>query len=558
MTLITVEPWPDRESLVLYGERRRLRRRFLNRSRLPLLRRISQIFFLLLFLWLLLFTSLNLFIGGATEIQLRAPVRLFFEWDPLVAVVNALAGHALYRGLIWSLVILVPALFLGRFFCGWICPMGTLQHFVGNMPSEAKRGKQRIESNRNKRWQTVKYVVLIAGLVAACFGSAAIGWIDPFSLLVRSFGLSILPAFNAAARAALTPLETSHFGAIKATGQALHTILHYTVLDLRQPHYAQGLILGILFIAILALSLRITRFWCRAICPLGALLGAVSRWSILGLSKDAAACDKCNRCLLDCQGGDDPIGGVPWRKSECLMCMNCVGSCPHDSLKFKFFRPKLGRDAEVASPNLGRRRALTGLAAGAAIVPLMRANPGLGKGRHERLLRPPGSLDEQEFLSRCIPHWKRPDWRDCGRRHWCRASATASRVACSVRRSAQPAPSGRSRRRKRAGWWVWASRASRSAWGRHSMTGAAACRGPWLPSASSAKSGARFRPKLFMSKRRRSSTPPAMSRHSSSRASIQAVAWVAARASMPARCRSIRLFTLPALARAVRRGVRFC
>jgi len=374
----------------------------LNRSRLPLLRRISQIFFLLLFLWLLLFTSLNLFIGGATEIQLRAPVRLFFEWDPLVAVVNALAGHALYRGLIWSLVILVPALFLGRFFCGWICPMGTLQHFVGNMPSEAKRGKQRIESNRYKRWQTVKYVVLIAGLVAACFGSAAIGWIDPFSLLVRSFGLSILPAFNAAARAALTPLETSHFGAIKATGQALHTILHYTVLDLRQPHYAQGLILGILFIAILALSLRITRFWCRAICPLGALLGAVSRWSILGLSKDAAACDKCNRCLLDCQGGDDPIGGVPWRKSECLMCMNCVGSCPHDSLKFKFFRPKLGRDAEVASPNLGRRRALTGLAAGAAIVPLMRANPGLGKGRHERLLRPPGSLDEQEFLSRCI------------------------------------------------------------------------------------------------------------------------------------------------------------
>ena len=157
--------------------------------------------------------------------------------------------------------------------------------------------------------------------------------------------------------------------------------------------------LGILFIAILAASLRVTRFWCRAICPLGALLGAVSRWSILGLHKDPAACDKCNRCLLHCQGGDDPIGGVPWRKAECLMCMNCVGACPHDSLQFKFFRN--GRH-EVASPDLGRRRALTGLAAGAAIVPLMRANTGLGKSRHERLLRPPGSLDEPDFLSRCI------------------------------------------------------------------------------------------------------------------------------------------------------------
>ena len=118
------------------------------RSRLPLWRRISQIFFLLLFLALLILTSLRPTPGATADIHLRAPVRLFFEWDPLVAVVNALAGHALYRGLLWSLLILVPTLFLGRFFCGWICPMGTLQHFFANMPSEAKRGKQRIDSNR--------------------------------------------------------------------------------------------------------------------------------------------------------------------------------------------------------------------------------------------------------------------------------------------------------------------------------------------------------------------------------------------------------------------------
>ena len=368
------------------------------RSRLPLLRRISQIIFLLLFLGLLIFTTLRPASGGAGEIHLRAPVRLFFEWDPLVAVVNALASHALYRGLLWSLVILLPTLFLGRFFCGWICPMGTLQHFVGNMPSEVKRGKQRIESNRYKRWQTAKYVVLIAGLVAAFFGSAAIGWLDPFSLLVRSFGLSLLPAFNVAVRAVLAPLEHSHIGAIKVTGQMLHTVLQATVLDFRQTHFAQGLVLGILFLVILAASFRITRLWCRSICPLGALLGAVSRWSILGLHKDLEKCNNCNRCLLNCQGGDDPIGSASWHKSECLMCMNCVGACPDHSLTFRFFR----NEKEVASPDLGRRKTLTGLAAGAAVVPLMRANTGLGKSRHERLLRPPGALDESDFLSRCI------------------------------------------------------------------------------------------------------------------------------------------------------------
>ena len=67
-------------------------------------------------------------------------------------------------------------------------------------------------------------------------------------------------------------------------------------------------------------------------------------------------------------------------------------------LQFRFFR----KEHEIASPDLGRRRTLTGLAAGAAAVPLMRANTGLGKSRHERLLRPPGSVDESDFLSRCI------------------------------------------------------------------------------------------------------------------------------------------------------------
>lgn len=363
-----------------------------------MLRRISQIFFLILFFSLLLFTSLRPAPGATGDIHLRAPVRLFFALDPLVALTNALAGHALYRGLLLSLVILLPTLFLGRFFCGWICPMGTLQHFVGSLPSEAKRGKQRIESNRYKRWQTTKYMVLIAGLVAASFGSALIGWLDPFSLLVRSFGLSLLPAFNFAVRATLLPLEHSRIAAISGAAKAVHGALQATVLDFRQPHFAQGLLLGVLFLVILAASLRITRLWCRSICPLGALLGIVSQGSVLGLHKDPDSCNHCNRCLLNCQGGDDPIGGVPWRKAECHLCMNCVGSCPHHSLVFRFFR----KEPEVVSPDLGRRKALAGLAVGAAIVPLMRASTGLGKSRHERLLRPPGSLDESDFLSRCI------------------------------------------------------------------------------------------------------------------------------------------------------------
>ena len=65
-----------------------------------------------------------------------------------MAAGNAVATGALYRGLWWRVAILIPTLFLGRFFCGWICPLGTLLHFAGSWKSPWKRGARRLASNR--------------------------------------------------------------------------------------------------------------------------------------------------------------------------------------------------------------------------------------------------------------------------------------------------------------------------------------------------------------------------------------------------------------------------
>jgi ferredoxin len=197
------------------------------------------------------------------------------------------------------------------------------------------------------------------------------------------------------------------------------------------------------------------------------------------------------------------------------MCMNCVGSCPHDSLQFKLL-PQGERSCLARS---GPAQTITGLAAGAAMVPLMRANTGLGKSRNERLLRPPGSLDEPEFLSRCIrcgecmkvcpntrciPRSIRPAWKGLWtptlvpRIGYCEPSCVLCSEVCPTGAIWQITP-------KEKGWvvGVGAAEASRFAWGRRFTIAAAACRGPWPPSASSAKSGARFRPRPFMCKRRR-------------------------------------------------------
>ncbi len=362
------------------------------------LRLISQILFFLLFLFLLIRTEFRGTIAtSSSDIRLPYPVGLFFQLDPLVSLSNALTGHGLYRGLLWSLVILIPAMFLGRFFCGWICPLGSIHHFFGSLRSERKRGRQLLESNRYKRWQTTKYYILIAVLVSALLGTGIVGWLDPFSFLVRSMGLSVLPTTNYGLQAGLHWLEQSRLGVVSSIGMALHFALGLVLLNFKQPYFHQGVWLGVIFAFILALNLRVTRFWCRAICPLGALLGIVSRWSVLGLVKNPEHCNDCNRCLLRCQGGDDPIGGVPWHQPECHLCLNCVSECPEHGLQFKFFPVQ-----KVAGTNLQRRKVLTGLAAGTALVPLMRSTPGFAIERHERLLRPPGALDEEFFLSRCI------------------------------------------------------------------------------------------------------------------------------------------------------------
>ena len=98
--------------------------------KLTRLRLLSQIAFVALFMFLLLRTEFRGSLhGDANDIRLPYPVNLFFRLDPLVAVSNALAAHALYRGLLWSLLILIPTLFLGRFFCGWSAPWARFTTF---------------------------------------------------------------------------------------------------------------------------------------------------------------------------------------------------------------------------------------------------------------------------------------------------------------------------------------------------------------------------------------------------------------------------------------------
>lgn len=365
-------------------------------------RRLSQAAFLLTFLWLLTQTAFRgTFAARSGEpVRLPWPVELFLSLDPFISVMTLLSTHTVYRGMVLSLIVLVLTFVFGRVFCGWICPFGTLHHITGWVfPSRYLRGLRRVNANRNKAWQIGKYYVLLASLGAALFGSALGGLLDPICFAVRAIGLGVIPVLQYAGSRSTDYLVATNVRPLQGPADAVQDYLASTLWTAEQRYYNEIWFILVLFIAVLFMNRIIPRFWCRALCPLGALLGTVSRFSIIGMEKDDAKCTNCNACVMHCQGADSPNGGVKHRQEECHVCLNCEAACPEDVIKWRFF-PRL-RSIEQA-PNLVRRTALASVAAGAVTLPTLRLANWPDKAYNPKVIRPPGSVEEREFLERCI------------------------------------------------------------------------------------------------------------------------------------------------------------
>lgn len=333
------------------------------------------------------------------EIRLDLPTSIFLEADPLVTVSTMIATRSLYAGLAWGLVLLGATILMGRFFCGWICPLGTLNHLFSYI-RPSRIGSRRIQANLTKPYQWTKYYLLIAMLVMSLFTTLQIGLLDPICFLTRSLSMAVLPAVNYAVRGTLDVLDATDVSWLKAAADAGYAMFDGNLLAARQGFFHWGWVIGAIFIGIMLLNRYITRFWCRALCPLGAFLGVFSRFAIFGLKKDHAKCTDCNLCLVNCQAADSPQGGVKWQGSECHLCFNCESVCPEDVLHFQFF-PNL-KTSVAPVPDLHKRAVLFSSFVGLATYPMARASDMVAQNYDHRVIRPPGSVEEKEFLERCI------------------------------------------------------------------------------------------------------------------------------------------------------------
>jgi len=367
------------------------------------IRRISQTFFLLLFLLLLIESRLpqdiylkySAVISSEVDLRIGWPVKFFFQLDPLVWLSSLLSGHHLIKGFWWALGLLLLTFSLGRIFCGFICPLGTIHHVVSRI-KPALKGERMVRANQKTPSQKVKYFLLITLIIAAIVGLNLVGLMDPISLLFRSLALAVLPGLGVGLKGLFDAMASSD---IKILNQLSYTaeVLVSPVFGYGYQAYRTAWFIGLIFLVILFLNRIRPRFWCRVLCPLGALLGLCSRVSILRLEKDFERCTDCKLCTKGCQGAASPIPGQDWENAECVACFNCFNACPEEALSFNL---RWSRQLNKR-PDMGRRAVLGGLAAGFSFPLLGRLDGQIHKISDPRLIRPPGSLPERKFLSLC-------------------------------------------------------------------------------------------------------------------------------------------------------------
>ncbi len=396
-------------------------------------RRICQGFFFILFLGFCVVTTL-----GEQWWQLRGwPVNWIIQLDPLVGLATLLSTRTIYDGLLWGLVTIVFTIILGRFFCGWICPFGSMHQFVGFLAKRKRSVLEKIKLNQYHSGQAIKYWILIFLLTVSALELAIDCLRLPatnrllFTILMLAILTGMILSAMRQTRAnpkkigfvflifmAVWLLLSTLFKGYQTSAAALqiglldpiplvYRSLNLVILPLvdrtsvltatiPRAYDGTGLIAAI-FLSALLLNLAVPRFYCRFICPTGAMFGILSSLALWRVGKTSNECIDCRLCEKNCEGACSPTSQI--RINECVLCMNCLNDCRHNLMTYQSAPSAAG---EMHAPDLSRRQFLASAVSGAAAIPMLRVSGRLGQNWDPGLVRPPGALSEKAFLSRCI------------------------------------------------------------------------------------------------------------------------------------------------------------
>ncbi|HPP05831.1 MAG TPA: 4Fe-4S binding protein [Syntrophorhabdaceae bacterium] len=339
--------------------------------------RISQIIFLAIFIVLFILTEYR----GKDEIPLA--VNSFFRANPLTVISFILSAKTFNLILFPGLLMIVFSIVLGRFFCGWICPLGTILDLL-TKSIKKKTPVGVLKSN-------LKYYLLLILLSSALINVNITGVFDPIAILLRALTFFIYPFFGWVINAGWAGLHV-FTGDKRDYLDFFYRFLRDYILPFRETFYP----LAFLSMAFLAFIIILERYekrnWCKNLCPLGTLLGLLGRLSIFKRIPDRL-CNDCGTCKEVCPTGFDKD---ILQKQDCILCMNCQLTCGLKRIKFSL--KGMERKKHEPVPIFERRVFITGIVSGFALSKLFN----FVMPNEKNPLRPPGVYAEEEFLKRCI------------------------------------------------------------------------------------------------------------------------------------------------------------
>jgi len=347
-------------------------------------RQITQIVSVTIFFYLAFLTY-----RGAESL---VPLDLYLRLDPLVAFGAMLASRALIVTLLLALVAVVFGFVFGRAWCGWLCPLGALLDWIS--PRVWRVAEAR------KHWKRIKYILLLVIFFAALLGNLSLMIFDPLTLLNRTFSSAIVPALNII----IVGIETALYPfalPLQPLFDWIEQSWRGTVLPAQQTFYELGWMFALVFVGVVALNWAVPRFWCRYLCPLGAVYALQAKIAWLK-PRAVNECSHCAACARVCPTGAITVTkeGFTVDPAECVVCMDCVAACPESVIAFQFGRQRSAVSAERSDVDLTRRHLIGSALASIGTVALFHAAPTTFRD-NAWLVRPPGAR-ENDFLNKCI------------------------------------------------------------------------------------------------------------------------------------------------------------
>lgn len=346
------------------------------------LQRFLQGLCLLLFMLALFYTGISM--PGWLAVD------SIFYLDPLLFLGVFLSLGVLIPGILILLLLALATLVLGRFFCGYVCPLGSTFDFSRSFFQRLKPRQQYLPP---QNWLKLKYAFLLLILISSLLGLNLAHWGSPLAWAGRFYTLAILPWLE------FIPQQILE----RSLGLLDYLGLQGPSLQPNPLRYKTLLFLVPFILLILWLNHKTSRFWCRYICPTGAVLALIGQRPILR-RQVSPACTDCKKCIQECPM--QAISQDPTQTSfqECITCQKCAKICSEYAISFSQTRQAAAKEPFLPA----RRQALQTVGLATAITFLGHRGlyeywPKEDKGHitPSGLIRPPGAIPETEFLNQC-------------------------------------------------------------------------------------------------------------------------------------------------------------